>query len=170
MDPLATVKRIVDTISFRRRVFVWMQFEPDATGDAIVIVAFTSLALALLAGIRFTVFGTISRALSALVAWLLIAALTWAAARFIYNSRNDYAPLLRIAGFGYPTTLLLLVTLRVFPGFLGYYLSFAWLVAVMAHGTQEVMDLNREQAWGAALAGFGGLIVIQWILGGGGFI
>lgn len=170
MDPIATVKRIVETISFKRRVYVWMQFEPDATGDAIVIVALTSVALALLAGVRFTVIGTASRALSALVAWLMLAALTWAAARFIYGSRNDYAPLLRIAGFGFPTTLLLLVTLRVFEGYLGYYLSFAWLVAVMAYGTQEVMDLNRQQAVGAAVAGFGGFIVLQWILGGGGFV
>ncbi len=82
MDPLATIKRIVEAVTFRRRVYVWMQFESDATGDAIVIVAITSFALALLAGARFTVNLTISRAINSLVAWLLIAALTWAAAKW----------------------------------------------------------------------------------------
>jgi hypothetical protein len=169
VDPVQTLRRIIDAVTFRRRVFVWMQFESDATGDAIVIVALTSFVVAVAAGVEITLNGVLSRALNALVAWLIIAALTWAAARFIYNSRADYAPVLRVAGFAFPTTLLLLVTLRAFPNAFGYYVSFAWFLAVMAAGTREVMDLSREQAWGATLAGFGGWVVLQALLGGGGF-
>jgi hypothetical protein len=104
--------------------------------------------------------------LSALVAWLVIAGLTWAAARFIFDSTNDYAPVLRVAGFAFPTLLVLILTLRVFGGYLGLLAGFAWFILVLAAGTQEVMDLKREHALGAAGAGFVGWLLVQWVLGG----
>ncbi len=125
----------------------------------------TSVLLALLAGARFTLTLVVGRAISSLVAWLIIAALTWVAARFIFDSRNDYAPILRVAGFAFPTLLVLIITLRVFDGYLGLLLGFVWFVLVLAAGTEEVMDLKREHALGAAAIGFVGWLVVQWLLG-----
>ena len=169
MDPVATLKRIVDAASFRRRVFVWMQFESNATGDAIVIVALTSVVIAVAAGVDLSLNAILSLSINALVAWLIISGLTWAAARFIFDAHADYAPVLRVAGFAFPTLLVLIVTVRVFPNLFGLFVGFLWFIAVVAAGTQEVLDMKREHAWGAAGAGFAGWLVIQAILGGGGF-
>ena len=169
MDPVATIKRIIETLTFRRPVYVWMQFEPNATGDAIVIVALTTVALSLLAGARFTFTGAVSIAISALFSWLIIAGLTWAAAKYIYGAGGDYAPVLRVAGFVFPATLLVLVTVRILPNILGLFLGFAWFVVALGAGTQEVLDMKREHALASAAMGFGGWLLIQAILGGGGF-
>lgn len=169
MDPVATIKRIVDAATFRRRVYVWMQFEPDATGDAIIIVALTSLVVAIAAGVDLSLNAVLSLAINALVAWLIISGLTYVAARFIFHADNDYAPVLRVAGFAFPTLLILIVTVRIFPNYFGLFLGFLWFIAALAAGTQEVQDMKREHAWGAAGTGFAGWLLIQFLLGGGGF-
>ena len=168
MDPVATIKRIVEAVTFRRPVYVWMQFEPNATGDAIVIVSLTTVALALLAGASFTFTGAVRVAISALFSWLIIAGLTWAAAKYVFDASGDYAPVLRVAGFVFPATLLLLVTVRLFPNLFGVLLGYSWFVAALGAGTQEVLDMKRENALGAAAMGFVGWVLLQAILGGAG--
>jgi hypothetical protein len=169
MDPMATVKRIIETITFKRRVYVWMQFEPDATGDAIVIVALTSVVVALAAGADLSLNAILNLSINALVAWLIISGLTYAAARFVFGATGDWAPVLRVAGFAFPTLLLLIVTVRVFPNLVGVFVGFLWFIAAVAAGTQEVLEMKREHAWGAAGMGLAGWMLIQAILGGGGF-
>ena len=170
MDPVATIKRIIETLTFRRPVYVWMQFEPNATGDAIVIVALTTVALSLLAGARFTFTGAVSIAISALFSWLIIAGLTWAAAKFVFDASGDYAPVLRVAGFAFPATLLLLVTVRLFPNVFGLLLGYVWFVVALGAGTQEVLDMKREHAVASAAMGFIGWLLLQALLSrGGGF-
>ncbi len=48
--------------------------------------------------------------LNAAVFWLGYSGITYAAARFMFDGDGGYATVLRVAGFAYPTLLLLLVT------------------------------------------------------------
>ena len=167
MDPAATMKRIIEAVTFRRPVYVWMQFEPNATGDAIVIVALTSLVLGLGAQIDFSFIGAVYMIIRFLFAWLIIAGLTWAAAKWVYDASGDYAPVLRVAGFVFPTVLLVLFTVRIFQSLFGVALGFVWFVFALGAGTQEVLDMKREHALASAAMGLGGWVLLQLILPGG---
>jgi len=157
------VTRFIQAATLRREAFLWMYFEGQATGDAVVLVTITALVLpaAVFGGLDVGLY--VQAVISSLFAWLIVAAAVWAAAKWFFEGHGEYAGVLRVVGFAFPTLLLQLVTIPVLGGLLGVTVGSLWFLAVIAAGLQVVMEMPQDRAWGAALAGFVGWIVVQQI-------
>jgi len=155
--------RFIQAATLRREAFLWMYFEGQATGDALVLVAITALVL------PAVVFGDLNLSLyiqvviRSLFAWLIVSALVWASARWLFEGHGEYAGVLRVVGFAFPTLLVLLVTIPVLEGLLGVAVGSLWFVTVIAAGLQVVMEMPQNRSWGAALVGFAGWVILQQI-------
>ena len=157
------VTRFIQAATLRRDAFLWMYFEGQATGDAVVLVTITALVLPAAVFGKLDVGIYVGAVISSLFAWLIVSALVWAAAKWIFEGHGEYAGVLRVVGFAFPTLLLLLVTLPVLGGLLGLAVGSLWFVAVIAAGLQVVMEMPQDRAWGAALAGFASWLILQEI-------
>ena len=155
--------RFVQAATLRRDAFLWMYFEGQATGDAVMLVAITALVLpaANYGDLDLNIY--VGAVIGSLFAWLIVAGLVWAAAKFIFDGHGEYAGVLRVVGFAFPTLLFLLVTIPVLNGLLGVAVGSLWFVAVIAAGLQVVMEMQQDRAWGAALVGFAGWLILQQI-------
>lgn len=161
-------RRLLQTVRFERDAFVWMDFEDRATGDALILVALTSLGLTLASG--FTVFGLISSTtgisflfgslVSSAVFWLAYSGLVYFVVTRLFQASGTYALFLRIVGFAFPTMLLLIFTSRLgLGGLLGFLIGAAWFLAIVAQGVRYDSDLPIERALGAV-----GLAMVMWVI------
>jgi hypothetical protein len=168
------LKRFLQTIRLEREAFVWMSFNDRATGDALVLVGITQLLMfAGIAGGLRSVFNIgawdllVALILAGLVQWLLYSAIAWALVRYVVQGSGDYATYLRFTGFAYPTTLATLAVALVIKqgGLIPFVLGFAWFIAIIARGIEYESDLPRARAWLVAVGAFGGLLLVDAILG-----
>jgi hypothetical protein len=153
-----------------------MDLNDRATGDALLLVVGTRFIWFLGAVgfgrfndlIDFRVWDTLVRwIISGLFFWLLFAAITWAVIRYLLEAGGDFATLLRITGFAYPTLLVILFvdSFIANPG-LAFVVGAIWMLAIVARGVQFVSDLPIDRAGMAAVAGLAGAtIVIQVVRG-----
>ena len=153
-----------------------MDLNDRATGDALILVVVTRLLI--LAGLGFGLLGLatslsglevlIRSMLNAAVFWLGYSGITYAAARFMFDGDGGYATVLRVAGFAYPTLLLVLVTSRMFSnGMIAFLVAAIWFLVIVAHGVRAVFDLSLEKSLAASALGLAGWIVVASILGYG---
>lgn len=163
MDLAATLRRIVQAATLRREPFVWMQFEAGATGDALVIVAITSVLLVFASVGSVSLDGLLGVVLSSIVAWLVLAATTWAAGRFIYQASGEYAEVLRVVGFAFPVWLVQIATVRVLDGRVALIVGSIWFLAVITAGVRVVLDLAWDKAAASAGIGFVGWLIIETV-------
>lgn len=169
-------KRVLQAARFDREAFVWMDFNDRATGDGLILVLVSRVLLQV--GFGTSLFG-LARSLSGLefllaiaintaVFWLAYSGIVYAIARFALEADTNYALLLRITAFAYPTLLLLLVTDRVVDNaLLALVLGGLWFLAVVTHGVRYAADLPLQRAAIAAGGGMLGWIVIANLLGRG---
>jgi hypothetical protein len=161
-------RRLLQAVRFERDAFVWMDFEDRATGDALILVALTSLGLTLASG--FTVFGLVSSTtgisflfgslVSSAVFWLAYSGLVYFVVTRLFQASGTYALFLRIVGFAFPTMLLLIFTARLgLPGLVGFLLGAVWFLAIVTQGVRYDSDLPIERAFGAV-----GLAMVMWVI------
>lgn len=170
--------RLVQTIRLQRDAFVWMDFNDRATGDALVLVVVTRLLLYLgsggsLLGLVLDLPAILFTLVDAAFFWVVYSGLVYLAVRYLLEGDGGYPFFLRLAGFAYPTTLLVLFTLRVVPAFggpsgglLALLLGFGWFLVVVAYGVHYVADLTLGRSAAAVGIGFVGWVVLQSILSG----
>jgi hypothetical protein len=164
--------RLLQAIRFDRSAFVWMEFNDRATGDALILVAVTELLLLIaggtsLFGLVTGLIGVLSVLLSTVVFWLVYSGLVYAAVVYLLKGSGHYAIYLRIAGFAFPTLLLLIATTRLFGGgIIGTLAGSIWFLLVVAYGTHYVSDLPLDRSVLAAALGWAGWIVVSTIIGG----
>lgn len=162
------LRRLLQTIRFERDAFVWMDFEDRASGDALILVALTSLGLTLASG--FTVLGLVTSAggvrylfgslVSSAVFWLAYSGLVYFVVTKLFQASGTYALFLRIVGFAFPTMLLLIFTSRLgLGGLAGFLIGAVWFLAIVAQGVRYDSDLPIEKAAGAA-----GLAMVLWVI------
>ena len=170
------MRRLVQALGLKREAFVWMDLNDRATGDALVLVVVTRLLILL--GLGFGLLGLATSIsglevlfrsmLNAAVFWLGYSAVTYAVARFMFEGDGGYATVLRVAGFAYPTLLLVLVTGRVFSnGIIAFLVAAVWFALIVAHGVKAVFDLTLQKSLAASALGLVGWIVVASILGYG---
>ena len=172
-----TLRRLLQAVRFERDAFVWMDFEDRATGDALVLVAVTRVLILLglgsrLLGLVTSISGLeliLASMINAAIFWLGYSALVLAITKFLLGADGTYATILRITGFAYPTLLLVIFTVRVFPsnGVLALVLGALWFLAIVAHGVRYVSGLPLARAGLAAGGGLVGWIVVAAIFGRG---
>ncbi|HZJ47561.1 MAG TPA: hypothetical protein VFD97_00830 [Acidimicrobiia bacterium] len=166
------LNRLIQAIRFDRDAFVWMDFNDRATGDALILVAITEV-LFLFAG-GTSLFGLVTGLVSVLAAllstvmfWLIYSGLVYAIAVYLFRGDGHYPVYLRIAGFAFPTLLLMIATTRMLGGgLIGTLAGSVWFLLVVAYGTHFVSDLPFDRSVVTAVLGWAGWIVVSTILGG----
>lgn len=162
------LKRLLQAIRLERDAFVWMDFNDRATGDALILVAGTSLALVLARG--FTVLGLVSSAtgidllirslMSSAIFWLAYSGLVYFVVTRLFQASGAYPLFLRVVGFAFPTMLLLIFTAQLgLAGPVAFLLGAVWFFAIVTQGIRYESDLPLEKAAGAA-----GLAMVFWII------
>ncbi|MEZ5174666.1 MAG: YIP1 family protein [Acidimicrobiia bacterium] len=163
--------RLFQTIKLERDAFVWMDFNDRATGDAAILVGITQVLLVIGTGTSLGrlvahPFDIVSLLISAAIFWLLYAAATYAIVRFLLDGHGSFPLYLRIAGFAYPTLLLL-----VFSNLLFSYDQFililvvgaAWFVLIMARGVSYASDFPTSKALVASVGGYIAVLIVQQV-------
>ncbi len=160
------VQRVLGAARFDRESYLWMLWNDRAGGDAAILVLITQALLTLgLVGLDVGLF--LRLFISGLFFWLIYAGLTYAVAKFIFEGGGQFGGVMRIAGFAFPTTILVLAFRFIFDDArLAYLASLVWFVAIVAHGLKEAMDLPMEKSWMSAGAGVLGFLVVSSVLGG----
>ncbi len=170
----AVLHRLLQAVRFERDAFVWMDLNDRATGDAFLLVVATRLVLILvgtgfgLLGLAFNLLTVLFGLLNAVVGWLVYGAVTYFAAKQLFRGDGNFAVFLRMAGFAYPTLVLMIFTFWLIPYRpLALVTGALWFLAIMAYGTHYVADLSLDRAAASAGFGFVGLIIVDLILRGG---
>jgi len=166
----AVLQRFIETIRFDREAFVWMEFNDRATGDALILVLITQVLFLFAGGTPLLGFVTgftdvIAAFVSTAIFWLVYSAIVFAVVKYLFRGEGVYAFYLRVAGFAFPTLLLLLATTRFFPELdqLANLLGSLWFLAIVAYGTHYIADLPLPKAAVASFSGYVGWIIIQAI-------
>lgn len=166
------LERLIGAIRFDREAFVWMEFNDRATGDALVLVVITEVLFLIAGGTSLLGFvagfsGTISSLVSTAIFWLVYSAIVYGIAKYLFRGDGIYAYYLRLAGFAFPTLLILIFTgLVINNDTVGSVLGSLWFLAVVTYGTHYIADLPLSKAALASGGGFVGWAIIQAILGG----
>jgi len=163
--------RLLQAVKLERDAFVWMDFNDRATGDAVILVAITQVLLALGTGASLldllNPVNLASLLLSGLIFWLIYAGATYAITKFLLEGDGSVATYFRIAGFAYPTLLLLIFAAFLVDGYrLTLLIGAAWFIVVVAFGVMYVGDVTREKAFLAAIGGYVAVFTIQAIFSG----
>jgi len=169
-------RRLLQAVRLERDAFVWMDFNDRATADGLIFVAVTRVLLLLgsgwsILGLTTNVTGLeilVTGILNALIFWLAYSGITFAISRFLLDGDGQYAIYLRIAGFAYPTLLLIIFTrqLGIAP-VAALVVGSLWFLAIVTQGVRYAGDLPIERAALAAGGGLVGWIVISSILSRG---
>jgi Yip1 domain len=141
------------------RIFEEIEADVRATGQAMAVIVLSSVA----AGVGVAGFGArplIVGALTALVAWIAWAALTYLIGTHILQepqTRSNLGELLRTTGFASAPGMLRV--LGVLPGLnsIVYFATSAWMLAAMVVGVRQALDFTTT---GRAVA----VCVVGWIL------
>ena len=166
------LERLIGAIRFDREAFVWMEFNDRATGDALILVVITQVLFLIAGGTPLLGFvsgftGTISALVSTAIFWLVYSAIVFAVAKYLFRGDGIYAYYLRLAGFAFPTLVILIFTgIVIDNNTIASVLGSLWFLAVVAYGTHYIADLPLSRAAVASVGGFVGWIIIQAILGG----
>jgi len=166
------LNRLLEAIRFDRDAFVWMDFNDRATGDALMLVAITEVLIIIAGGTPLfglvTGLGDVLYALlSTVMFWLIYSGLVYAIAVYLFRGGGQYAVYLRIAGFAFPTLLLMIATTQIFgTGLIGTLVGSLWFLLVVAYGTHYISDLPLDRSILTAVLGWAGWIVVSTILGG----
>jgi hypothetical protein len=170
------MQRVLQAARFERDAYVWMDFNDRATGDALVIVIVSRILLQLgfgssLIGLATSLGGwelVLNIAIIATVFWLAYSGLVYAIGKYLLGGEGSYATILRIAGFAYPTLLLVIFTARVISNpYLALVVGAVWFMAIVAQGVRHTADLPLEKAAVAAGGGLVAWIIVASILGRG---
>ncbi len=171
-DPLGVVfHRLLQTIKLERDAFVWMDFNDRATGDAAILVVATQVLLSLGVGLSLlnllNPVTLIQVLISGAFFWILYSAAVYAIVRYIFDGHGSFPVYLRVAGFAYPTLLLLVFSNYVSDNFIVILLLGApWFVVIVARGVTYIADLQVPKAFMAAIGGYVAVTIAQLILGG----
>ena len=167
------LQRLVQTLRFERDAFVWMDFNDRATGDALILVVVTQVLILLGGGASlFGLVGSLPTVLrvmlEALIFWLVFSGITYAAAKYLFRGDGAYATFLRIAGFAYPTLLVLLFTSRfIGNSSLAFLVGSLWFLAIVAYGVHYIADLDLPKSAACSGLGIVGWVIISAIFSGG---
>ncbi len=168
----AVLQRFIETIRFDREAFVWMEFNDRATGDALILVVITQVLFLIAGGTPLLGFVTdltevVAAFVSTAIFWLIYSAIVYVVVKYLFRGEGTFAFYLRVAGFAFPTLLLLLFTTRVIEyDPLAALAGSLWFLAIVAYGTHYIADLPLPKAGLASVAGYIGWTIIQAIRSG----
>ncbi len=174
-------RRLLQALRFERDAFVWMDFNDRASGDALIFVAITRL-LVFLGAVGFGSIRGLFRLgvweifiqvmVQGLIFWLLFSGVAYAILRFLFQVSIGYPIVLRIAGFAYPASLIVLAIVQIFPPTsvtslaIITIISNTWFFAIVAKGLDYVSDADVLKGGVAAIGGWLGYLAVSAILDG----
>lgn len=174
-----SMKMLVRTWRTERDAYSWLEFNDRATGDAIIFIAVTQL-LTLIGTFRtLRVFFNVdffSLALSfvvdALFFWLILSGLTFAVIKYLFQENMDFAFVLRLTGYAYPTRLLRIAAVAflqpttastvVVAGVLGTL----WFGYIVAKGLDHAAEIGLAKGALAVVGAYAGYLIISSIFSG----
>ena len=160
------VQRVLGAARFDRESFLWMLWNDRAGGDAALLVIGTDIAigLGLIGAPNFGLAGFVVGIIRGLIFWLLYSGIAWALGKFLLEGSGQYGGVLRIAGFAYPTRILIVAAAYFMSLEAAFLVGSVWFFAVVAHGLKEALELSLEKGAIAALGGFLGYLIVIAIL------
>ncbi len=152
--------RVLGAARFDRESYLWMMWNDRAGGDAVLLVLLTDLLVGLaVAGLD--PLGILRVIVGGLFFWLIYSGIVYAAGKFLFEGSGQFQNVFRIAGFAYPTRLLIIaLTVLSVPWPLNFLLGSAWMVAIVAHGIKEALELPFDKSVLAAFSGLLGYLVV----------
>ena len=155
------LERVRGVLRFDADVYREIAHDPGAIPQAFVVVIATAFLVGIGAGSLPGIFGGMAWAI---VNWLVVAALVWAAGSLIVGSRSDYAPLLRVLGFAYVW----------FGVFIGYGLPvvgwiFGWAAVLLCltanvFAVRACLEITTERALAVCAVSLGLPLLLLWSL------
>jgi hypothetical protein len=149
-----------------------MVFDARANGDAVLIVAGVYLVWALffwlstgglpgLRGVGSNINLVLSLFVNGAFAWILATGAMWLVGTYVLEGSGRFGTALPVTGFAHaPLVLVPILVLVGLSGAMASLIAGAWSFAVLTVGSQVALELPRERAALAALAG----VVVWWIL------
>ena len=171
-----SLRRLLQAVRLERDAFVWMDFNDRATADGLIFVVVTRILILLgegwsILGLTTNLNGIevlIQSILNSLIFWLGYSAVTFAISKFLLDGTGQFAVYLRMAGFAYPTLLLIIFTrLLGLAPMAELVLGSVWFLAIVTRGVVYEGDLPTQRAVLAAAGGLVGWIIISTIFGRG---
>lgn len=164
-------QRIWQALTLKRDAYVWMQFNQEANGDAVVIVAavyafwilfawlLSAGGLSIAAG-EFAVVSFVGLFIRGAFGWLLGSGAVWALSSFVFERRINFGAVVPITGYAHAPLLIVPIADRLGLGAgIGFVFAGIWAAAMMVTGFQANLDMPQERAIGASL-----LYVFVWLL------
>ena len=159
------MRRILGVARFDRESYLWILWNDRAGGDAVLIVAITQLLITLgVVGLDLRAF--LDLFISGMFFWLIYSGIAWAVANFLLDGHGAFTGVFRIAGFAFPTLLLIIFADYLIDAPWSLLAGSAWFVAVVAFGMKEAMEVPVDRGWLAAAGGLVGWVILDRIFQG----
>jgi len=161
------VERIVRIIRLDFSVFKEIEADPDATAEAAIIVAITSVLSALGPAIRSSTFLRVfvGGLASGLIGWLVWAAVAYLVGKTLFESRGTLDNMLRVLGYANAPRFLGILAVIPCIGWLGPLAGAIMALVAGVMAVSEGLDLDTGQAIIVAVVGWIALAVVTMVIG-----
>lgn len=156
------IRQVIRASTFNRDAYLRAVLSPNATGDAVIIVAAVYLVLAvsilpldgldLIGYLRFVINGAFS--------WLILSGAIYLVGKFALEGEGSFQGVLAMAALAHPVLLLVLAARALgLPALLALMAGTAWFLAILVAGTRVALSLVLERAVLAVAGGY-----VLWLL------
>jgi hypothetical protein len=161
------LQRILRIIKLDFSVFREIESDPDATGEAAIIVALTTFLSAVGSAVasQHAVRSFIGSLISGLVGWVVWAVVTFYIGRGIFKGKGSLEGMLRVLGYASAPNIL---------GFFGFIPCLGWIASLAGFflaliagimAIKEGLDLDTGSAVGVAVVGWIAMMIVMMIIG-----
>ena len=161
-------QRVTGVLLLEPLTFEEIEADTSATGQALTVVVFASVAAGIGAGLLFGPLALVRETLAALVGWVMWAVVTYLlGARMMPepDTKTDMGELLRVIGFSYAPNLFNIFAFIPIIGWVVRSIVACWLLAAMVIAVRQALDY-RSTARAALVVFIGWLVfvIIVWVL------
>ncbi len=160
--------RMLGAAKLDARIYEEVEADKDATGQALGVVAISSIA----AGIGSFGFGGISGVIwgcvASLIGWVVWAFLIWLIGTKLLpepQTKSDVPELLRTTGFASAPGVVRILGVLPFVGLLISFLAGLWMLVAMVIAVRQALDYqSTARAIGVCIIGFIVNLILVWLL------
>lgn len=162
--------RFIGALKLDARAYEDVEADPTAIGQAIVVVAVSSVCAAVGSAGLFGTTAMVSTLVASLLGWVI-----WSGVTFLIGTkllpmpqtRADLGQMLRTTGFAAAPGVIRLVGIVPFLGWISSIIAAIWMLAAFVVAVRQALDYDdTPRAIGVCLIGWVAYLVIAWLLHG----
>ncbi|MBL8214335.1 MAG: YIP1 family protein [Bryobacterales bacterium] len=162
--------RFIGALKLDARAYEDVEADPNALGQAIVVVAVSAVCAAIGSAGLFGTSGMISALLASLVGWVVWSGVTFLIGTKVLpmpQTRADLGQLLRTTGFAAAPGVIRILGVVPFLGWITSFVAFVWMLAAFVVAVRQALDYDSTpRAVGVCLIGWVAYLIIAWLLHG----